>query len=57
MVLSQENDYIDAYNKYYGYTDYFDIPRETLYFCERVDHIYQVYIENELYFIDSILVH
>lgn len=51
------NDYIDAYNKYYGYTDYFDIPRETLYFCERVDHIYQVYIENELYFIDSILVH
>lgn len=52
-----ENDYIDAYNKYYGYIDYFDIPRETLYFCERVDHIYQVYIENELYFIDSILSH
>ena len=51
-----EDDYIDAYNKYYGYTDYFDIPRETLYLCERVDHIYQVYIENELYFIDSILV-
>ncbi len=52
------NSYLDYYYSiYYGNGEYLDIPNNALLFCDRMDNIDTIYINNNLYFIHILLRH